>query len=115
MNVHHYQTTGGKDLILSFIDNLPKNEEAEGLNIISKLESDGLDALTVLNTRQLRKKLWEIKFFSDNRIMYIVADGDNIFLVHACKKQKGRAEKHELETAIRRVKELECELGKKFI
>jgi phage-related protein len=47
--------------------------------------------------------------------MYIVADGDNIFLVHACRKQKGRAEKYELETAIKRVKELECELGKKFI
>jgi len=44
--------------------------------------------------------------------MYVVADEDNIYLVHACKKQKGKAEKFELDTAIKRVKELEKELGK---
>jgi len=47
--------------------------------------------------------------------MYVVADGDNMFLVHACKKQKGKAEKFELDTAIKRVKELEKELRKRFI
>lgn len=24
--------------------------------------------------------------------MYVIADGDNIYLLHACKKQKGKAE-----------------------
>lgn len=47
--------------------------------------------------------------------MYVVADGDNVYLVHACKKQKGKAEKFELDKAIKRVKELEKELGKRFI
>jgi len=115
MNVHHYITSGGKDLILDYIDRLPKNEKAEGLTILGKLEDEGLVALDVLNTRQLRGKLWEIKFYDDNRIMYVVADGDNMYLVHACKKQKGKAEKFELDKAIKRVKELEKELGKKFI
>ncbi len=53
--------------------------------------------------------------FSQIIIMYVVADGENMFLVHACKKQKGKAEKFELDTAIKRVKELEKELGKRFI
>ncbi len=115
MNVHHYETSGGKDLILEYIDELPKNEKAEGLTILEKLEDEGLAALDVLNTRQLRAKLWEIKFYDDNRIMYVVADGDNMYLVHACKKQKGKAEKFELDKAIKRVKELEKELGKRFV
>lgn len=114
MNVYHYETSGGKDLILEYIDELPKKERAEGLNILGKLEEEGIEALEVLNTRQLKGKLWEIKF-SDNRIMYIVADGENMYLIHACKKQKNKAEKFELDKAIKRVKELETELGKRFI
>lgn len=47
--------------------------------------------------------------------MYIVVDRDNMFIVHACKKQKGKAEKFELDKAIRSVKELEKELGKRFV
>lgn len=115
MNVHDYVTSGGKDLILKFIDDLSKDEKAEGLLILEKLEEEGLPALNVLNTRQLRGKLWEIKFYKDNRIMYVVADENNIYIVHACKKQKGKAEKFELNTAIERVKELEKTTGKKFV
>jgi hypothetical protein len=57
MNIHHYETSGGKDLILKYIDELPKNEKAEGLTILNKLEDEGLDAPNVLSTRQLRGKL----------------------------------------------------------
>jgi len=115
MNVYHYETRGGKDLILEYIDRLPKNEKAEGLLILEKLEEEGVSALDVLKTRQLRAKLWKIKFYNDNRIMYVVADGENIYLVHACKKQKGKAEKFEMDKDIKRTKELEKELGKRFI
>lgn len=66
MNVHHYTTSGGKDLILDYIDRLPKNEKAAGLTILDKLENEGLVALDVLNTRQLRGKLWEIKFYDES-------------------------------------------------
>lgn len=88
MNIHHYKTNGGKDLILEYIDGLPKNEKAEGLVILEKLAEDGLEALNVLNTRQLRGKLWEIKFYNKNRIMYIIADIDNMYIVHACKNKR---------------------------
>jgi phage-related protein len=115
MKVHHYHTSGGKDVIFEFIDGLPKSERAEALAILERLEEEGLSALEVLNTRQLIGKLWEIKFAKSNRIMYVVADKDNIYLVHACKKQKLKAEKFELAKAKKRIKALEKELGKKFI
>ena len=78
MNVHHYKTYGGKDLIFKFIDELPKKERAEGFTILEKLEEDGLLALYALNTRQLMSKLWEIKFYDDNRIINYEGMGDNI-------------------------------------
>lgn len=114
MNVHHYETNGGKDLIFEYIDSLPIIEKADALTILEKIEKEGIMAFEVLNTRQLKGKLWEIKF-SINRIMYVIADEDNVYLVHACKKQKGKTEKFELDKVIKRVKELEIELGKKFI
>jgi len=105
MKLHDYCTAGGKNLIKEFLHDLPKNEQMEGYRIRHNLINYGLDALPLLNTRQLQGKLWEIKF-SDNRIMYVIADMNNVHFLHACKKQKGRAEKFELEKAVQRAMEL---------
>lgn len=115
MNIHHYRTSGGKDLILEYIKKLPTEEKKEGILILRKLEDDGLETLSIFNTRHLRGKLWEIKFYSNNRIMYLVADDENMYLIHACKKQKGRAELFELDTALKRVKRLEQEIDRRLI
>jgi len=68
MHIHHYTTAGNKDLILEFIDRLPLEERAAGLMVLEKLQNNYKEALSVLSTRHLRGKLWEIKFFKDNRI-----------------------------------------------
>ena len=104
MKIIDYTTAGGKNLIENYIDDLTNREQLEALRIRSRIREDGLIALETLNTRHLRGKLWEIKF-SQNRIMYVVADSENIYFLHACKKQKGKAEKFELETAMKRAKE----------
>ena len=69
----------------------------------ASIATDGFIAFERLNTRQLQGKLWEIKL-SQNRIMYIIADRKSVYFLHACKKQKGKAEKFELEKAIKRAK-----------
>jgi phage-related protein len=38
--------------------------------------------------------------------MYIIADETQVIFLHVCRKQKKKAEKFELETAIRRAREL---------
>lgn len=106
MNVLSYCTSGGKDLIKAFLDDLPVRESVEGYFIIEQLEAQGFEFLKSLNTRQLEDKLWEIKYPRHNRIFYALIDGDNMYLLHACKKQKGKAEKFELEKARKRLKEL---------
>jgi phage-related protein len=106
MNVFTYRTQGGKDLIREYLDKLPTRESAEGYFIIKNLEKEGISFLETLNTRQLERKLWEIKYPRHNRVFYILMDNENMYLLHACKKQKGKAEKFELEKAKQRMKEI---------
>ena len=105
MNIHDYHTDGGKNLIKEYLSLLPVDERRIGYSIRHNLILYGLQALEQLNTRQLQGKLWEIKF-SKNRIMYVLKDDDNIYFLHACKKQKGKAERFELNKAIQRAKEV---------
>jgi len=104
MRIIDYQTAGGKNLIKEYLSSLPETERFVGYSIRHKIVLHGLEAIKEFDTRQLRGKLWEIKF-SKNRIMYVIADSENIHFLHACRKQKGKAEKFELETAIQRAKE----------
>jgi phage-related protein len=104
MDIFDYYTEGGKNLIKEFLSSLPVSERTYGYGIRHKTIQDGQNAFDGLDTRQLIGKLWEIKFF-DNRIMYVIFDKDTVHFLHACKKQKGRADKYELNTAIQRAKE----------
>ena len=63
MQVHSYRTSGGKDLIIDYLDSLPVTEKAEGYFLISLLEEEGIKAFNFLKTRQVGGKLWEIKFY----------------------------------------------------
>lgn len=105
MRIHNYVTSGGKDLILDYISKLSKKEQEKIYKAIAKILDDGVRALEILNTRQLDGKLWEIKV-DQNRVMYVLKDKENIYFLHICKKQKGKAEKFELDKAIKRAKEL---------
>ncbi len=62
-----------------------------------------------------KKKIYEVYFFKHNRIFYIIADKNNIYLLHACRKQKNKTEKKDSKIVINRAKELEKILRKTFI
>ncbi len=106
MQIHSYKTSGGKDLIIDFLENLPKKESAIGYYIIGQLEQHGIEVFDLLNTRQIEGKIWEIKFYRKNRLLYILVGSESIYLLNAFKKQKGRAEKFEIEKAKKRAKEI---------
>jgi hypothetical protein len=104
MEIHDYCTEGGKNLIKEFISSLSVTERTYGYGIRHKIIKEGMKAFEGLDTRQLFGKLWEIKFF-DNRIMFVILDKNSVHFLHACKKQKGKAEKFELDKAVGRAKE----------
>ena len=104
MQIYDYTTKGGKNLILSYIDKLPNRQRQEAYEIRKMIQKDGMLALQILNTRQLKGKLYEIKF-SGQRIMYVVRDKDSIYFLHMCSKQKSRTERIHLQLAIKRARE----------
>lgn len=103
MQIYDYATAGGKNVIMDYIMKLSKKECLEILDIRNEIECTGLDAFLKLDTRQLRGKLWEIKA-SQTRIMYVIIDQNGVAFLHICKKQKGKAEKQEIQKALNRAK-----------
>lgn len=112
MVIHSYYTAGGKDLIRSFIDDLEKDEKVDGYSVLADLENDDLDGLII---KQWQGKVNEVYFKKYNRIFYVTVDGNDIYLLHACKKQKNKTEKTDKNIVIKRAKELEGLFAKKFL
>ena len=112
MNVYHYMTSGGKDLILDYIMSLSKPEIVDGLSVLECFERDELDKLTI---KPWQGKVWEVYFYKHNRIFYVVIDAKDAYLLHACRKQKNKTEKSDSETVIKRARELGEALSKKII
>lgn len=104
MVINDYHTTSGKNVIMDYILKLPIKEKAEALAIRRNIEIDGAEAFEVLPTRQLYKKLYEIKF-SQQRMMYVIKDADNVCFLHICKKEKRKTKGKDLNIAKRRAKE----------
>lgn len=107
MIIHTYRTIGGKDLIREFINSLTHEEKVEGLSILERLENGSIDVLDCLNIKKFKGKIWEIKFRKFNRIFYVLLKDDNIYLLHACKKQKNAAELFDKRLAQQRAREIE--------
>ena len=101
MNIYDYTTAGGKDLIMEYVQDLSEALKAEILDTRQLIREKGMDAFPMLVTRQLYKKLWEIKI-SQERIMYVILDEESVYFLNICKKQKGKAEKKEIEKAKKR-------------
>lgn len=73
-------------------------------------------AQSKLDRRLCRIRIFrEVYFYKHNRIFYITVDGNDIYLLHACKKQKNKTEKKDSKIVKKRAKELGKELGKTFI
>ena len=112
MNVHHYKTQGGKDLILDYIMGLSKPEIIDGLSVLERFEKDELDKLTI---KPWQGKVWEVYFYKHNRIFYVALDDTDVYMLHACRKQKNKTEKTDSEIVTKRAKALGNELSKKII
>ena len=103
MDIYDYTTSGGKNLIMEYIEDLSEATKTEVLETRQLIRDRGMAAFPLLMTRQLYKKLWEIKI-SQERIMYVILDKESVYFLNICKKQKGKAEKKEIEKAKKRAR-----------
>jgi phage-related protein len=94
------------------IDKLPADERADGFSVIEKLEQEKFEELTI---KPWRGKISEVYFYKHNRMFYVIVDGEIIYVLHACRKQKNKTEQGDTEKVVNRAKKLGEELSKKFI
>ena len=112
MNIHTYQSSSGRDLIREYIDTLTESEQIDALSVLKCMEKNEFNKIQF---KKWHKRVYEVYFQKHNRLFYIVADGSNLYLLHACRKQKNKTEKKDKNIVIKRAKELGKALGKNFI
>ena len=112
MNIHTYQSSSGRDLIREYIDSLTEKEQVDAFSVLRCMERGEFEKIQF---KQWQKRIYEVYFFKYNRLFYVIADKQNLYLLHACRKQKNRTEKKDKKIVIKRTKEFGKQLGKNFI
>jgi len=112
MKIHQYKTAGGKDVIDEYILSLSHDERRDGHSVIKAFEENRIDEV---RSKLWRGKIWEVYFYRDNRLFYVVVDNEDAYFIHACRKQKNKTEKQDSKIVVQRAKDLGRELLKKFI
>ena len=112
MNIHHYKTSGGKDLIIDYINSLNKNEKVDGYSVLDKLSRNKTDELVI---KKWQGKIFEVYFYKHNRMFYVAVKDTDVYILHVCVKQKNKTERTDSDIVIRRAKILGEELSEKFI
>lgn len=110
--VHTYRSKSGRDCIKEYIDSLTVPEQVDAFSVLECMEKGEFNKMVY---KQWQKKVYEVYFRKHNRIFYVVVDSANVYLLHACQKQKNRTEKKDKNIVIKRAKELGEQLGKRFI
>lgn len=104
MRLVPYTSSSGKDLIMDYIGQLPLDEKVDGMDVLQQMELGNFDCIHV---KTWEGKIKEVYFYKHNRIFFMIACGDSIYLLHACRKQKNKTTKKDAAIVRKRAKELE--------
>jgi phage-related protein len=108
MKIFFYQTSAGNRPVEEFILTLSKEDQVLFGKHKEGIERDGFQYSYVV-FKHLEGKLWEIKFKGvdgNYRIAYVAVSGARMFWLHAFKKKTPKTPIHDLDTAIKRMKEV---------
>lgn len=86
-------------------DKYKSEKSVKGIDITAKMLYFYYTAISVYSICESGKPMTMRMVIHD-----YIKDGANVYFLHACAKQKGKAEKFELDTAIRRAKEANLKL-----
>ncbi len=108
MKIFFYQTPKGNRPVEEFILALSKDDQVLFRKHKDGIERDGFQYPYVV-FKHLEGKLWEIKFKGldgNYRIAYVVISGARMVWLHAFKKKTPKTPIHDLDTALKRMKEV---------
>ena len=108
MKVALYETSSLRSPVEDFISDLPKADQARFADVFAGIEKYGLSCPRV-QFRQLRGKLWEVKFNTPSggyRIAYVVIEKDTMVWLHTFKKKTQKTPTGDLQIAEKRMREV---------
>lgn len=103
-----YKTARGDNPVMDYILKLDNVVDAHDiLETLDRIDMEGASYLITggETTRSLGDGLWEIKM-SKHRLYYIYCCEKRVFILHACFKQKQKAESKDIEIGKKRMKEI---------
>jgi phage-related protein len=89
---------------------LPKDIRASFERIVSLIQSEGLEQVHEPYVKHLEAKLWEMRLKGRSgiaRAVYVTAIGKRVVVVHVFTKKTQKTPRRELETALKRAKEVQ--------
>jgi phage-related protein len=105
--ISFYEDHRGNIPALDFINRLPIKDQAKINKVLSLLKEFG-PSLGMPHARHIIGDLWELRP-GDNRILYFLYTGRQFVILHGFRKTTNKTPAHEIETALRRIEELQEE------
>lgn len=108
MKVVFYTSASGRSPVEEFIDTLTFEEQSKIFAALENISLYGREA-SGIELRQLKGKMWEIKIRTISggfRFLYIMAELDVVFILHAFKKISQKTPLRHLDIAEKRMKGL---------
>ncbi len=89
---------------------LPIDIRASFARIVNLIEAQGLERVHAPYVKHLEGKLWEMRMTGKDgiaRAVYVTADRYRVVVVHVFVKKTQKTPRREIETALRRAKEVQ--------
>jgi len=97
------------DEVKSALEALPRDIRARFERIVSLIRTNGLERVREPYVKHLEGPLWEMRMKGKDgiaRAAYVAATGRRVVVVHVFPKKTQKTPRREIETALRRAKEV---------
>lgn len=108
MRIVFHKSSSNRAYIEDFLADLTVRDRATILAVFTDISVHGFNA-TGCQFRQIDGKLWEIKIRTTSggfRLFYVMLASDQMYVLHAYRKQGQKAPVRELEVARKRLREV---------
>ena len=98
------------DAVEAELEAMPVDIQASFLRISRLIESEGLHKVREPYVKHLEGPVWEMRMKGRDgiaRAAYVTATGQRVVVVHVFRKKTQKTPRREIETALRRAKEVE--------
>lgn len=98
-----YESSRGENVIYTYLTELPEYERVKVLRALNGLDADKTNSLKILNTRPLRKPVFELKVGAF-RVFYRYKNCD-VYILHITRKTSRKTEQIDIDLALNRSEE----------